>query len=314
MMSFPLFPERASSMAWHVDTIFFLLLVLSAIIVVGVSFAIVYFGIKYRRGSSADRSHRIKRPLGLEITWTVLPMGIFLLLFAWGANVYFDIRRPPADALEIAVVAKQWMWKFEHPGGQREINTLHVPMGRPIKLTMISQDVIHDLFVPAFRLKQDVLPARYLTLWFNATKEGRYRFFCSQFCGTEHASMGGWVVVMAPEDYGRWLAEGEPPETMAEAGARLFTQLGCAGCHGPNAAVRAPDLVGLYGKPVPLSTGGFTTADERYLRDSILLPASEVVAGYAPIMPSYRGQIGEAEVLQLVAYLKSLKGEERSRP
>jgi cytochrome c oxidase subunit 2 len=179
---------------------------------------------------------------------------------------------------------------------------------------MISEDVIHDLFVPAFRLKQDVLPGRYLPMWFNATQQGRFRFFCSQFCGTEHASMGGWVVVMAPDTYARWLAEGEPQLTMAAAGAELFTQLGCAGCHGPAAAVRAPSLEGLYGKPVPLTDGRFTRADERYLRDSILLPAAEVVAGYAPIMPSYRGQIGEAEVLQLVAYLKTLKRAERTRP
>ncbi|HEY9899077.1 MAG TPA: cytochrome c oxidase subunit II [Pantanalinema sp.] len=313
-MNFPLFPDRASSMAWQVDAIFFVLLVLSSLIVLGVAIAIVYFGIKYRRGSQADRTHRIRHPLGLEIAWTVVPFGIFLFLFGWGASVYFDIRRPPADALEIAVVAKQWMWKFEHPGGQREINALHVPVGRSIKLTMISQDVIHDLFVPAFRLKQDVLPGRYLTLWFTATQEGSFRFFCSQFCGTEHASMGGWVVVMAPDAYARWLAVWEAQDTTALAGAKLFARLGCAGCHGANAAVRAPALAGLYGKPVPLVGGGFTRADERYLRDSILLPASQVVAGYAPIMPSYQGQIGEAEVLQLVAYLKTLKNEERTRP
>jgi cytochrome c oxidase subunit 2 len=211
----------------------------------------------------------------------------------------------------VFVVAKQWMWRLQHPDGRREINELHVARGRAVKLIMTSEDVIHSFFVPAFRVKQDVLPGRYTTLWFTATKDGEFHLFCAEYCGTDHARMGGRIVVLEPAEYARWLNAATPARSMAERGAQLFRQLGCSGCHAAAATVAAPKLEGLYGKPVPLEGGGTVIADERYLRDSILLPRKEVVAGYAPIMPSFAGAVSEDQLLDLIAYIKSLANQEQ---
>jgi cytochrome c oxidase subunit II len=231
---------------------------------------------------------------------------LVMTMFLWGAHLFFAWASPPEDSLEIYVVGKQWMWYFQHPDGQREINELHVPVGRPVKLTMVSQDVIHDLYVPAFRIKMDLVPPKYTTTWFEATKTGSFQLFCIEYCGVAHAGMVGRVVVVTPTEYERWLQLGTPEETPVLVGSRLFQSLGCSGCHATNAAVRAPLLTGIYGRPVPLASGEVVTADDSYIRDSILLPQRHIVAGYHPVMPSYQGRVSEEEILMLLAYIKSL--------
>jgi cytochrome c oxidase subunit 2 len=243
----------------------------------------------------------------MEITWTLVPLAIFLTMFAWAASLYYEHAAPPGDAMEIYVVGKQWMWTLQHAGGRRELDELHVPLGRPVKLVMTSQDVIHDFSLPVFRIKQDVLPGRYTTLWFTATRQGDYHLFCSQYCGTDHSRMVGRVVVMAPAAFAEWLASGSGSPTMAAQGAALFRQYGCSGCHGANASVHAPKLEGLFGRAVQLSDGSTVMADERYVHDSVMLPGKEITAGYAPIMPSFQGQIGEDELQDIIEYVKSLK-------
>jgi cytochrome c oxidase subunit 2 len=266
----------------------------------------VYWLFKYRAGKPANRQP-VRLPQNrIEITWTILPAVIFMGFYVWGAQHYFQIERSPRDALEINVVAKQWMWKIQHPEGNREIDELHVPVGRVVKLTMTSQDVIHSLFLPAFRIKQDVLPGRYTTEWFRAEKIGTYHLFCSEYCGTSHSHMVGRVVVLSPTDFEKWLNTGGPQSTLVEAGERLFMQFGCSGCHFNQTVVPAPRLEGLFGKPVPLNNGEVVTADEAYLRDSILLPGKQIVGGYPNAMPSFQGKLGEEDLLQLIAYIKSL--------
>jgi cytochrome c oxidase subunit 2 len=296
----------ASTIAHRVDALFYTLLALSFVIAFGICFVLVWFAVKYRRGSSADRTNPPAANLKVELTWIIIPMLLSIGIFAWAGRVYVDMFNAPPGAIEINVVGKQWMWKIQHPEGQREINELHVPVGKPVKLNLISQDVIHDFYVPAFRIKQDVLPDRYTTTWFQATKPGRYHLFCSQYCGLYHAQMGGWVVVMPPADYAKWLSASNQGQTMTSAGAKLFLQMGCAGCHSEGSTVRAPTLNGLYGKPVPLQGGGTVTADDRYITDSILEPKKEVVAGYKPVMPSFRNQATPEQVMELLAFIRSL--------
>lgn len=312
-LGFPLAPEQASGIAPQVDLLFWSLTALSVVMTVGIALAIVLFVVKYHHTSRADRRGRSTGNWLVEFAWILIPLGLFLGLFLWATRLYVHMASPPKDATEIFVVGQQWMWKFQHPSGRREIDELHVPLGRPIVLSMISQDVIHGLYVPAFRLHHDVLPGRYLQMWFTATKPGRYRLYCSQYCGTQHAGMVGWVTALPPSDFEAWLGSGDAPPSMTQAGATLFRQLGCTGCHEGAASVRAPRLEGLFRRPVPLQGGGFAIADEQYLHDSILLPKKHVVAGYAPVMPSYQGQVDEGQILELVAYLKSL-GSERSTP
>jgi cytochrome c oxidase subunit 2 len=295
---------QASSFAGHVDDLFNTLLALSAVVVLGVFVVMIWFGVKYRHGSAAERQGESHRHLGIELAWTLIPMAMFIALFAWSVRLWVVLRTPPADATPVYVVAKQWMWTVQHVGGQREINTLHVPMGRPVRLLMTSQDVIHSFYVPAFRVKQDVLPGRYTELWFTATKTGTFPLFCTEFCGTDHSRMGGDVVVQAPSAFARWLHR-HAGTGLAAQGAALFRRYGCSGCHDPQSGVHAPDLDGLYGSTVPLTDGSQVRADERYLHDSIMLPSSQVAAGYAPVMPSYQNRIDESDVLALVAYLKS---------
>jgi cytochrome c oxidase subunit 2 len=316
MWDFPLFPDKASALAARVDTFFFVWLTLAGIIALSIACVIVFFSIKYRQGSAADRDlaagpGQERRQRRIELAWTLTPLAIFLAMFVWAARLYYEHANAPDDALEIYVVGQQWMWILQHAGGQREIDELHIPAGRPVKLVMTSQDVIHDFSLPVLRIKQDVLPGRYTSLWFTATKPGDYRIFCSQYCGTDHSRMIGRVVVLAPAEFERWLEGTAAPQTMAAQGGARFREYGCSGCHGPSASVHAPKLEGLFGRPVQLADGTTVVADERYIRDSVLLPDKEIVAGYAPIMPSFRGQIGEDELQQVIEYIKSLRDAPR---
>lgn len=295
---------QASGFAGRIDSLFGTLLALSGVVALGVFAVMIWFCVKYHHGSAADRSGDSHRHLGIELAWTLVPMAMFIGLFAWSVRLWVVLRTPPADATPVYVLARQWMWKVEHAGGQREINTLHVPLGQPVRLVMTSQDVIHSFYVPAFRVKQDVLPGRYTELWFTATKTGTFDLYCAEFCGTDHSRMGGRVVVMAPTVFAQWL-QGHAGTGLAVQGAALFRRLGCSGCHDPRSGVHAPDLDGLYGSTVALADGSRVRADERYLHDSITLPQSQVAAGYAPVMPSYQGRIDESDLLALVAYLKS---------
>jgi cytochrome c oxidase subunit II len=305
-VKFPFFPERASSVAGQVDLLYFVLVAMSVFFVALIFLPLVYFLFKYRRGQKADRRPLHVSTTAIEVTWTVVPLVMALALFAWAAGLYFTMAVPPGDALEINVVGKQWMWKIQHQQGNREINELHVPLGRPVRLTMASEDVIHSFYIPAFRVKQDVVPGRFTTEWFTPTRVGDYHLFCAEFCGTDHSKMIGTVHVMEPVSYQAWLAQGSPGDTLVQSGARLFRELGCSGCHMGTGTVRAPRLEGVYGKLVPLQDGQVVKADDMYIRDSILLPASQVAAGYEPVMPTFQGHITEEELLQLVAYVKSL--------
>jgi cytochrome c oxidase subunit 2 len=305
-MTFPLLPEAGSKVAEQTDHLYWGFLVLSTFICLVVFGPIIYFVLKFRSGKPADRAPRRLPERKIELAWTILPTLIMLTFYVWGAEHYFLIERPPPGAMDINVVGKQWMWKIQHPEGNREINELHVPLGRMVKLMMTSQDVIHSFFLPEFRIKQDVVPGRYTTEWFKADKIGAYHLFCSEFCGTSHSRMIGRVIVMSPGDYENWLTRGQPGSTLVQSGERLFRDLGCSGCHEGPSVVRAPPLQGIFGKPVPLDNGEVVAADEAYLRDSILFPAKQVVGGYTNAMPSFRGKISEEELLEIVAYLKSL--------
>lgn len=308
---FRLFPDQAAEMASRVDALYIFLIVVSAFFTALVCFLILFFVIRYRREAKVNRANPPVSYL-LEISWSVVPFILTMVMFVWGALLYFEQRQPPVDADEIYVVGKQWMWKIQHPNGKQEINQLHVPVGRAVRLKMISEDVIHSFYIPAFRVKQDVLPNRYSTLWFKATKPGRYYLFCAEYCGTSHSQMGGYVTVMEPAEYAAWLTGGatsEPPEV---SGATLFTQLRCNTCHGQTEARRGPALAGILGRPTQLVDGRRIIADEEYIRESILKPAAKVVAGYQPIMPSYEGQISEEQMFQLISYLKSLSSSTTS--
>lgn len=305
-MRFPLFPPAASQVAQQTDYLFWSLTALSTVMLLGIMLTIGFFILKYRRGRSADRRPARLPELKIEIAWMVLPAILMMGFFAWGAERYFVVERVPPNAMEIDVVGKQWMWKIQHPGGQREINELHVPAGRVVKLMMASQDVIHSFFLPAFRIKQDVVPGRYTTEWLQASKPGRYRLFCSEYCGTDHSRMTGWVTVMAPAEFEKWLVGGQAAGTMAQAGEKLYRELGCSGCHSGSSVIKAPPLEGLFNKPVPLQDGTITTGDEAYIRDSIIFPNKQITAGYEPKMPSFQGRLAEEEIMQLIAYIKSI--------
>ena len=318
-LGFPLFPDQASTLASRVDELYFFLLAVSVFFSLLISILIIAFAVKYRRRSDNERPPVILGNLRLEILWTVIPLGLTMVMFVWGAKLFFVTYFPPSNALEINVVAKQWMWKVQHPEGRAEINEMHVPAGQPIKLIMTSQDVIHDFFVPAFRVKKDVIPGRYTSLWFEATKPGSYHLFCSQYCGTQHSGMVGRIIVMEPTAYSAWLSGGGATTaagggaSMASAGEKLFQRLGCVSCHLANDSGRGPTLVGLLGKTVQLQGGGSVTADENYIRQSILDPQAKIVAGFPPIMPTFKGLVSEDGIMQIIAYLKSLKREERAQ-
>src|SRR5207248_4019295 len=294
---------RASTIAARVDALYFFLLAVAIFFGLLIAGLIVYYAVKFHRRSPSAVGARIHGGMVLEVTWTVVPLLITMVIFVWGASVYFAMAHPPDETLNIYVVGKQWMWKFQHLDGQREINELHVPVGRDIKLTMVSQDVIHSFFVPAFRVKADVLPARYTNLWFHATKSGEYHLFCAEYCGTMHSGMIGRIVVMEPAQYQAWLSGGGAFGSLAQNGQKLFQDLGCITCHRGDAQARAPNLAGAYGRPVHLNDGRTVVMDESYIRESILNPQAKIVAGFEPIMPSFQGQVDEEGVLALIAYI-----------
>jgi len=319
MPTFQMQPEQASEFAWHYDLLFFFELAVCVFFFVLVVALVAGFAVKYRRGSRANRSRPVDHNEPLEIGTIAILLVLSLVAFVWATKLYADVYAPPKNALEIFVIGKQWMWHLQHPNGVRENNELHIPVGRPIKLTMISQDVIHSFYVPTFRIKKDVIPGTYTTVWFKPTKAGKYRLFCAEYCGTQHSEMTGYVYVMDPAEYAEWLSSGgrrsKPVrESMEQAGARLFNdELGCVQCHG-FAPARAPSVVGLYGRTEKLDDGTRAKVDSAYLRESMLMPDAKVVDGYQPIMPSYRGVLSEDQVLQITAYIKSLQAPPQAVP
>lgn len=305
--SLPFLPQSASNFAGEFNILFAGLLAITSTVLGLVVLLMFRFCAHYRRNNeAADRGHQTRKSWRWEVGWTTASFVVFLGLYAWGADIYLREHHPPAQAQDIYVVGKQWMWKVEHHGGQREVNALHVALNQPVRLVMTSQDVIHGFFVPDFRLKQDVVPGRYVTLWFDPDRAGTYRLYCSQFCGTDHAAMGGMVTVMAPGDFAKWLTDNASDATLAGDGATLFHRVGCDGCHGEGASVAAPSLAGLYGRPVALTDGGSAIADDGFIRAAIIEPAQHEAAGYPPVMPSFAGQLDEEQVVALVAYIKSL--------
>jgi cytochrome c oxidase subunit 2 len=304
--NFPFFPQQASEQAAQVDALYFFLVAVSAFFTVLVAALVIVFAVKFHRKHDTEVGEAIHGSLALELLWTIIPLGITMVMFVWGAQVFFHMTRAPKGAMEIFVVGKQWMWKAEHTGGAREINELHVPVGQPVKLIMGSEDVIHSFFIPDFRVKADVVPGRLNTLWFTATKPGKYHIFCTQYCGTKHSAMIGWVTVLEPAEYQAWLGGGTSGGSMADNGAKLFQDLACSTCHLDNGQGRAPSLKGVYGKPVQLQNGQTVTVDESYIRESVLNPQAKVVAGFQPIMPTFQGLVTEEQLLQLIAYIKSL--------
>jgi cytochrome c oxidase subunit 2 len=300
--NFQFLPDRASSYAGHLDALYFFLIGVTTFFTLLIFVLIVYFALKYRRRPGVKPQH-VGTDWRLEVVWFAIPIIIVLVIFVWGSALYVQVERPPAGAMEISVVGKQWMWKIQHPEGKREIDELHVPTGRPVRLIMTSQDVIHSFYVPAFRTKQDVIPGRYTTEWFTPSRVGEYHLFCAEYCGMGHSKMIGRVVVMEPAKYQAWLAGTGSDEPMAQSGEKLFATFSCNTCHGQ----RAPTLAGLYGRKVQLQDGSTLIADEDYIRESILNPSAKITAGYPPIMPTYAGQISEEQVMQLIAYIKTLK-------
>ena len=295
---------RASQWAAQIDHLLLALLGVSGLVGVVLATLVVVYVVRYRRGRPAERRPHYEHEERLEFLWTVVPFAIFVGFFVWGGKIYLDMNTPPADTLDIHAVGKQWMWKFQHPSGRGEINTLHLPLGRPVRVVLSSADVIHSFYVPAFRVKKDAVPGRYTEVWFIPIRKGRYRLLCAEYCGADHARMQGFAIVLDQAEYAAWSAEGAST-SLAEEGKELYGALGCAGCHAPGSTVHAPPLAGIYGRRVPTNRG-FVTADETYLRDSILVPDRIATEGYAPVMPAYQTQITEDDVTKLIAYLKTL--------
>jgi cytochrome c oxidase subunit 2 len=306
-MSIPFLPPNASSVATEFDLLYLFLTGVSAFFVVLVAALVVVFTIKYRRRQPDDVGADIHGSLVLELTWTVIPLILSMVMFGWGAELFFKMSRPPQDSMELYVVGKQWMWKVQHPEGVREINELHVPIGRPVRISLGSEDVIHDYAIPAFRVKMDAVPGRITTLWFEATVAGTYHIYCDQYCGTRHSGMIGEVTAMEPEAYAAWLASGGTGVTTAQSGEQLFRDLACATCHLPDGTGRGPSLVNVAGSMVKLTDGRTVLADDNYIRESIVNSQAKVVAGYQPIMPVFQGMISEDNLMQLIAYVKAQK-------
>lgn len=326
------FPPQASTFAQSVDALYFTLIGISSFFTIGIALTIFIMAARYRRRSPNQVGENVIESKRLELAWTVIPLLIVIGVYFWGAKDFMKTRNIPKDALQIAVVGKRWMWKIQHPDGRREINELHIPKGKPIHLKLISQDVIHSFFIPAFRIKQDAIPSFYTSIWFEATQTGEFPLFCAEYCGKDHSLMGGKVVVMEPAEYERWLSgalsvnpfyhprsarplqpviskePGYPENPVVQEGKKLFTQLACVSCHQVSGA-NGPSLQGLYGSRVVLASGGPVIADDNYLRESILNPSSKVVAGYSPIMPSFSGRVSEEEILSLIAYIRSLRSQ-----
>jgi cytochrome c oxidase subunit II len=310
LVRFPVFPPEASTVAPQADALYFFMVLVSLIGLTIVVLLIVAFSILYSK-KRHPQAVQIEGSTLLEATWTIIPLGLFLVMFVWGALLYFRIYTPPVNAMNIYVVGKQWMWKVEHPGGQREINALHVPVGQPIQLTMISQDVFHSFSIPAFRVKREAIPGRYTTVWFEATTPGTYHLFCTQYCGTNHSQMLGDVVVMTPDDFKRWLASSTSGNSLAQDGERLFSSLSCGACHNVRPDARGPSLANVYGAKLTLTTGQAITVDDAYLREAILNPSQHITQGYSPIMPTYQGQISEEGVFALIEFIRNLKSDYR---
>ncbi|WP_437192768.1 cytochrome c oxidase subunit II [Planctomicrobium sp. SH527] len=308
--SFRWLPEIASNFALDVDLLYAFLLAVTAFFSLLICVMVIGFSIYYRRGN------KVNRKLGhhsnfTEVIWASVPFVLVMVMFVWGAVLFYKIQTPPENTLDIEVVGKQWMWKAQHPGGRQEINTLHVPVGQPVRLRMISEDVIHSFYVPAFRVKQDVLPGFFTHMWFEPTKAGTYHLFCAEYCGTEHSGMVGKVVVMEPENYSQWVAEGQP-QPQVEAGGHLFSKLQCGSCHKTDGTGNGPSLAGVFGKTRPLNGGRAVMANEQYLRDAIMNPHKQILAGFGAVMPSYQGQITESDTMAIIAYLKSLSDESKA--
>jgi cytochrome c oxidase subunit II len=305
--SFTLFPTQASTLAGRVDNLYFFMLAVTLFFTVLVAGLVVVLALKYRRRHADEVGANIHGSMALEVVWTAIPLLIAMVMFVWGTSVYFAMARPPAEAMEVYITGKRWMWKAQHLTGHREINELHVPVGRPVKLLIASEDVIHSYYIPAFRQKIDAVPGKTTTLWFEASKVGTYQLFCAEYCGTQHSGMIGKVVAMEPREYQQWLAAGAPAGTLTSTGEQEFSTLGCATCHRDDGKGRGPSLVGVFGKRQQLANGSTVIADEAYLRESILNPQAKMVQGYQPLMPTYQGQISEDALASLLAYIKSLE-------
>jgi cytochrome c oxidase subunit 2 len=312
MFGIPLFPERASTIANEVDALYFFLVGLSVVMSVLIATLVVGFAVKFHRRHKDDVGAQVHGGLVLELAWTFVPFLITLVIFFWGAKVYFVMASPPEETLNIYVVGKQWMWKVQHTAGQREINQLHVPVGRPVKLIMTSEDVIHNFSIPAMRVKADVIPGRFVQIWFEPTRPGTYQVFCAEYCGTRHSGMIGQVVVMEAMAYQTWLSGGAAEGSLASTGAKLFEDLACNSCHRPDSRGRGPVLRNVFAHPVQLHDGTVVTADENYLRESILTPAVKVTAGYQPVMPAFQGLVSEEQLLALIEYVKSLSTQQEN--
>jgi cytochrome c oxidase subunit II len=312
MFGIPLFPERASTIANEVDALYFFLIGLSVVMSVLIATLVVSFAIKFRRRHRDAVGAQVHGGMALELAWTIVPFLITLVVFFWGAKIYFVMASPPPETLNIYVVGKQWMWKVQHLTGQREINQLHVPVGRPVKLIMTSEDVIHDFSIPAMRVKADVIPGRFVQIWFEPTRPGTYHIFCAEYCGTQHSRMTGQVEVMEATAYQTWLSGGTAEGSLASTGEKLFADLACNTCHRPDSRGRGPVLQNLYSHPVQLHDGTVVTADENYLRESILTPAAKVTAGFQPVMPAFQGLISEEQLLALIEYVKSLSTQQEN--
>jgi cytochrome c oxidase subunit 2 len=304
--NFPFFPQQASEQAATVDALYFFLVAVTGAFAALIAILVVVFAVKFHRRHDDEVGEVIHGSLALELLWTFIPLGITMVMFVWGAQVFFHMTRAPKGAMDIYIVGKQWMWKAQHMDGAREINELHVPIGRPVRLIMGSEDVIHSFFIPDFRVKADVVPGRFNHMWFTATKPGKYHIFCTQYCGTKHSNMIGWVTAMTPADYQTWLSGGSSGGSMVDAGAKLFADLTCNTCHLDNGQGRGPVLKGLYGKQTLLTNGQTVTVDDVYIRESILNSQAKIVAGFQPIMPTFQGLVTEEQLLQLIAYVKSL--------
>jgi cytochrome c oxidase subunit II len=313
LFGIPIFPEQASTFAKDVDALYFFIVAVSAFFALLVAVLVIVFGVKFHRRHPGEVGARIEGNLPLELLWSVIPTVIAMVMFGWGASVFYHLRRPPDEAMHIYAVGKQWMWKFQHLEGQREINELHVPTGRPIKVTVTSEDVLHSLYFPAFRTKIDAIPGRYMELWFEATTPGTYHLFCAEYCGTKHSGMIGSVIVMEPTAYQAWLAGGGEG-SLAERGNALFQQLACNTCHLDTGQGRGPSLKDIFGKPVELADGSTVTVDETYLRESILNSQAKIVKGFQPLMPTFQGLISEEGLVALIEHVRSLSPNATATP
>jgi cytochrome c oxidase subunit II len=314
----PIIPPQASNHAGHYDALFWLLTLLTVVFSVGVGVLILYFAIKYREGSPANRDRPSHENLKIELAWTIIPLFLAMGAFVLGAWQFVEFRRPPADVTEVFVIGKQWMWHVQHANGVREMNELTVPVGRPIKLTMISQDVLHSFYVPAFRIHYHVVPGRYTTQWFTATRPGKYQLWCNNYCGTDHSIMGGYVYVLPEQEFQEWLerggersaAQGHP--SLVLQGHELFERYQCGTCHGPENTRDGPTLSGLAGTTRQFTNGQTAIADDMYLREAIVNPHARVTAGWSDTMPIYK-ELNEEQLIRLIAYIKSMGTPEDPR-